>query len=310
MSAADTALRQIREAGLSEVAIVGALNGLLAGSADEPPMSTGGMPSDSTINDAVGDQIPVANLAIELLDELDASSDQRWRWIQRFQKDWRESTVRRAQWVAKVKDLVRRLQESGQGAQADQLMTDLLSNQLVSQLGKSSLIWATGHGKETVSMTFKGIETAINESEPSSATSRNTEAGNLATGMVPAEVEKPAGIRCQQVSPCLGYRICAKSSKLKFGQCGQQTKRARSRGKASLEGRSTSVQAISRDYSHLPIKTLVDLCKQKGIDVDGLKLKGANFTLAWKLARHDLGPEGRTERKGRKTLRTKKVASG
>lgn len=62
--------------------------------------------------------------------------------------------------------MTQQLQEAGLTAQADRLMADLLTNQLVSQPGQFGLIWGTGFGSESVSMTFKGVELMVNEADP------------------------------------------------------------------------------------------------------------------------------------------------
>lgn len=69
----------------------------------------------------------VADLALDLLRDLKASREQRFRWIQQAHDDFYAYASRMSRWEQKVGDLVRGLKERGWGKQADELIGQHLS---------------------------------------------------------------------------------------------------------------------------------------------------------------------------------------
>lgn len=105
----DLVLARAREVGIREEAIIAALHELIAEGNTQPPTGIAIVDPEAAVAAVVTGELSIATLVMNILDELDASSGERFRWIQRLQQDWLVLTTWRAQWLGKIKEVIRRL---------------------------------------------------------------------------------------------------------------------------------------------------------------------------------------------------------
>lgn len=78
-------LARAREVGVSEKAIIAAVHELIAEGNPQPPTGTAIVDPEAAMAAVVTSELSIATLVMDILSELDASSDERLRWIQRLQ---------------------------------------------------------------------------------------------------------------------------------------------------------------------------------------------------------------------------------